>query len=90
MDTTKLVAARDALNADIGKLLAITTVDQATIDILTTEVTAADTDVVKALGPPPTLDFTKFDAAVVAFKADAKLTQAAIDVATGAVVAATI
>lgn len=89
MDTTALVAARDKLNADIGKLLAASSVDQASIDKITGEVTAVDADVV-VLVTPVTLDFTAFDAAVAAFKADAKTIQAAIDVATGAIQAATL
>jgi len=89
VDTSALVAMRDKLNADIGKLLAASSVDQASIDKVTAELTATDTEVV-ALVTPVTLDFTAFDAAVAAFKADPKLTQAAIDVATGAIQAASI
>lgn len=96
MDTSALTAARDKLNADIGTLLAGSTADQATIDKLASEVSAVDADVITALTPPPPppppppLDFTAFDAAVSAFTADAKLTQAQIDTATAALVAATV
>jgi hypothetical protein len=98
MDTSALTAARDKLNADIGTLLAGSTADQATIDKLTSEVSAVDADVVTALTPPPPpppppplpLDFTAFNAAASAFAADTKLTQAQIDAATAALVAATV
>jgi predicted negative regulator of RcsB-dependent stress response len=89
VDTTQLVAVRDKLNADIGKLLAASSVDQASIDKVTGELTATDAEVL-ALVTPVTLDFKAFDAAVAAFKADPTLTQAAIDVATGAITAATV
>lgn len=46
MDTSKLVAARDKLNADFGTLIKSATVDQATIDKLTDETMALDNDVV--------------------------------------------
>lgn len=90
MDFTALTAARDKLNADIGTLVAAGSAPQATIDALTADVVSADTAVVAASTPPPALDFSKFDAAVTAFKADAKLNQNDIDVATGAIVAATV
>lgn len=92
-DVIKLIAARDKLNADIGTLLGASAVSQASVDSLTAEVTQVDTDVLTAISgsaPPPALDFSAFNAASAAFVADTKLTQAQVDAATAALVAATV
>lgn len=60
-------------------------VAQADVDTLTQALNAVDTEAATLLatpaGPGPTgnLDFTAFDAAVAAFKADGKLAQADVD-----------
>lgn len=84
-DNSGLVAARDALNADVGTLLNASSVTQAQVDTLTAELVSVDSDVKAVINaPPPTpLDFAAFDAAVVSFKANVK-TQAAVDNATAA------
>jgi hypothetical protein len=78
-----LIAARDKLNADIATLQGASSISDATLDGITTKVLDVDNDVVTALipaNPPPTsLDFTVFDAAVTAFKADGKLSQQDVD-----------
>jgi len=95
-DFSNLTAARDKLNADIGALVAAGTVPQATVDSLTAEITQTDTDVVAAgtppppPPPPPTVDFSKFALAATNFEADTNLTQAQVDAATAALVAATV
>ena len=97
-DFSNLTAARDKLNADIGALVAAGTVPQATVDSLTAELTKTDTDVVAAgtppppppPPPPPTVDFSKFALAATNFEADTNLTQAQVDAATAALVAATV
>lgn len=91
-DTSKLTAARDALNADIGTLVSSANVTQAQVDSLTAEVSSVDGDVKAVINTPPPvpLDFTAFDAAVAAFKADSKLTQANVDALTQAITTATV
>lgn len=90
-DFKKLTDARDKLNADIGVLVNAGTVSQDKVDALAAEVLQTDTDVLAATGGNPVpLDYTAFDAAVAALKADVNTTQAAIDVATGAIQASTL
>lgn len=94
-DFSRLTAARDKLNADIAALVSAGSVAQSTVDALADEVTSTDADVVSASAPPPPpppgpLDFSAFNAAVAAFVADTKLTQAQVDAQTAAVTAATV
>lgn len=80
MDTSKLAAARDTLNANVNAVIAKNNADQATIDALAAELTITNNDVVLALGSGtvPVLDFTTLDNAYAAFKARVK-TQSTID-----------
>lgn len=93
-DKSKLVSARDKLNADIGILLNASSVTQDQVDSLTAEVTSVDSDVQALINTPPPppvpLDFSAFDAAVAAFKGDTNLAQANVDAATQALIDATV
>lgn len=93
MDATKLISIRDRLNADINTLVAASNVSQADVDNIVSEATALDADVVKALGnpnpPPAALNFSAFDNAVAAFKANTNIAQSDVDFVTANIIAAT-
>lgn len=92
-DFSNLTQKRDKLNADVSALISAGTVSQSTVDALSSEFDQVDADVLAATtpNPPPVpLDFGAFDAAVVAFKADANLKQADVDALTGAIKTATV
>ena len=80
---TNLLAALASLTSHVTALQAASTPTDVTIATLTDAVNTVDTEVVAAtqpIGPGPTgVDFTAFDAAVAAFKADSKLSQADVD-----------
>lgn len=87
MDTTQLKFAKANLDNHFDALIAASNsgAKQTDVDSLTAELTTVDQDLVKVLniapnGPPATgIDYTAFDAAVAAFKADSNLSQKDVD-----------